>query len=120
MLCANGDGCVALNDVCDGFAQCNDASDENRDVCLALKGREDGGVGGDDGSDSGGDGGGDSGGVGGDSDGDVGVGGDGDDAESVNVENEGGMRFSSHLFFLLPRLNPFLDAPWHLYKRSCP
>ena len=97
MLCANGDGCVALNDVCDGFAQCNDASDENRDVCLALKGREDGGVGGG--------GGGDSGGVGGDSDGDVGVGGDGDDAESVNVENEGiegGMRFSSHLFFLSP------------------
>ena len=31
---------MALNDVCDGFAQCNDASDENRGVCLALKGHD--------------------------------------------------------------------------------
>jgi len=39
--CADMDGCVALNDVCDGFAQCGDASDENADVCQVVRGRPD-------------------------------------------------------------------------------
>jgi len=39
--CADLDGCVALNDVCDGYAQCVDASDENADVCQAVRGSPD-------------------------------------------------------------------------------